>query len=90
MLGTYKRPSHNEPTYVSEIQKLLTYYGSPYDNILFLGDFNMSFSNKNMKDPCDMFELNHLIEDSTVFTIIKIQCFFIYLLSRQVFLTTIV
>ena len=90
ILGTYKRPSHNEPTYVSEIQKLLTYYGSPYDNILFLGDFNMSFSNKNMKDPCDMFELNHLIEDSTVFTIIKIQCFFIYLLSRQVFLTTIV
>ena len=67
ILGTYKRPSHNEPTYVSEIQKLLTYYGSPYDSILLLGDFNMSFSNKNMKDPCDMFELNHLIEDSTYF-----------------------
>ena len=65
ILGTYKPPSQNEPTYVSEIQKLLTYYRSSYDNILLLGDFNMSFSNKNMKDLCDMFELNHLIKDPT-------------------------
>ena len=27
----------------------------------------MSFSNKNMKDLCDMFELNHLIKDQTCF-----------------------
>ena len=49
ILGTYKPPSQNEPAYVSEIQKLLTYYRSSYDNILLLGDFNMSFSNKNTK-----------------------------------------
>ena len=38
ILGTYKLPSQNEPTYVSEIQKLLIYYRSSYDNILLLGD----------------------------------------------------
>ena len=48
--GTYKPPSQNEPTYVSEIQKLLTYYRSSYDKILLLSDFNMSFSNKSMKE----------------------------------------
>ena len=101
ILGTYKPPSQNEPTYVSEIQKLLTYYRSSYDNILLLGDFNMSFSNKNIKDLCDMFELNHLIKGPKcfkssnphvliIFTLTKIQCFSIRLLSRQVFLTTIV
>ena len=67
ILGTYKPPSQNKPTCVSEIQKLLVYYCSSYDNILLLGDFNMSFSNKNMKDLCDMFELNHLIKDPTYF-----------------------
>ena len=67
ILGTYKPPSQNEPTHVSEIQKLLTYYGSSYDNILLLQDFNMSYSNKNMKDLCDMFELNRLIKDPTSF-----------------------
>ena len=35
--------------------------------MLLLGDFNMSLSNKNMKDMCDMFELNHLIKDPTCF-----------------------
>ena len=67
ILGTYKPPSKNKPTYVSEIQKLLTYYLSSYDNILLLGYFNMSFPNKNMTDLCDMFELNHLIKDPTWF-----------------------
>ena len=66
-LGTYKPPSQNEQTYVSEIQKLLTYYRSSYDNVLLLGDYNMSFSNKNMMDLCNIFELNHLIEDPTCF-----------------------
>ena len=67
ILGTYKPLSQNEPTYVSEIQKLLTYYRSSYDNILLLGDFNVSFSNKKKMDLCDMFELNHFIKDPTCF-----------------------
>ena len=58
-------PSQNEPTCISEIQKLLTYYYSSHDSTLFPGDFNMSFSNKNMKDPCNIFELNHPIKDPT-------------------------
>ena len=74
ILGTYKPPSQNEPTYVSEIQKLLTYYRSLYDNILLLGDFNMSFPNKNMKKLCDMFELNHLIKDPICFKISNPSC----------------
>ena len=67
ILGTYKPLSENKPTYISETQKLFTYYRSSYDNILLLGDFNMSFSIKNMKDLCDMFELNHLSKDPTCF-----------------------
>ena len=34
----------------------------------------MSFSNKNMKDLCDMFELNHLIKDPTCFKCSKPSC----------------
>ena len=36
ILGTYKPPSQNEPSYISEIQKLFTYYWSSYDKILLL------------------------------------------------------
>ena len=70
ILGTYKPPSQNEPTYISETQKLLTYYCFSYNNILLPGDFNISFSNENIKDLCHMFELmNHLIKDPTCFQI---------------------
>ena len=41
------------------------YYCFSFDNILLLADFNMTFSNRNMKDLRDMFELNHLIKDPT-------------------------
>ena len=34
----------------------------------------MSFSNKNMKNLCDMFELNHLIEDPTCFKSSNLSC----------------
>ena len=67
ILETSRPPSQNEPTYVSETKKSLAYCRSSCDNILLLGDFNMSFSNKSMKDLCDMFELNHLIKDPTCF-----------------------
>ena len=67
ILETSRPPSQNEPTYVSETKKSLAYCRSSCDNILLLGDFNMSFSNKSMKDLCDMFELNHLIKDPKCF-----------------------
>ena len=35
--------------------------------MLFLGEFNLSFSNTHMKHFCDIIELNHLIKDSTCF-----------------------
>ena len=54
----------------------------------------MSYTNKNMKDLCDMFELNHLIKGPTCFkssnptcidnfALTKIQCFSIRLLLFQ-------
>ena len=83
-LVTYQGSSKNEPTYVSEIQKLLTYYRSSYDNILLLGHFNMSFSNKNMKDLCNMFELNHLIEDPKCFKSSDSSCIDNFYLSKKI------
>ena len=102
MLETSKPSSQNELTYVSEIQKSLTYYRCSYNNVIMLGDFNTSFSNKNMKDMCDMFELNHIIIKTQhiskaqtphvliISILTKRQRFLSHLLSRPAFMTTIV
>ena len=42
--------------------------------MLFLGEFNLSFSNTLMKHLCDLIELNHLIKDSTCFKSSKPSC----------------
>ena len=99
ILGTYKPPSLNEPTFISEM--LLKYYRSLHDNVLLLHDFKMSFSKKNIKDLCDLFELNHIIKDTTRFKrqtphaliisiLTKRHRFLIHLLSRLTFLVTVV
>ena len=80
---------------------LLKYYRSLHDNVLLLQDFNMSFSKKNIKDLCDLFELNHIIKDPTRFKrqtphaliisiLTKRHRFLIHLLSRLAFLVTVV
>ena len=98
-IGTCKPPSLNEPTFISEI--LLKYYRSLHDNVLLLQDFYMSFFKKNIKDLCDLFELNHIIKDPTRFKrqtphaliisiLTKRHRFLIHLLSRLAFLVTVV
>ena len=41
---------------------------------LLLGCFNMWFSNKNMKELCNIFELNHLVKDQIRFKISNHSC----------------
>ena len=78
--GTYKPPSANKSTYVSEIQTLLTYYRS---STFYYWEFNMSFSNKNMKDLCEMFELSHLIKDPTCFKSSNPSCIDIFYINKK-------
>ena len=51
-------------THVSkELDKLL----GNYDHILLIGDFNSSVYEKNMKDVCEMCDLENLIQEPTCF-----------------------
>ena len=55
IVGTYKPPSLSDITFTSEVAKhILTFYRSTHNNILLMGDFNMTLDNPNF---------NELIED---------------------------
>ena len=45
IIGTYKHPSLNNITFTSEIKNILTFYWSTHDNILLMGDFNLTLDN---------------------------------------------
>ena len=55
IVGTYKPPSLSDITFTSEVANhILTFYRSTHNNILLMGDFNMTLDNPNF---------NELIED---------------------------
>ena len=54
IVGTYKPPSLSDLTFTSEVKNILTFYRSTHNNILLMGDFNMTLDNPNF---------NELIED---------------------------
>lgn len=47
---TYKCPSLNDITSISEVKKILTYYKSTHKNILLIVEFNVTPSNSNLID----------------------------------------
>ena len=50
IIGTDKPPSLSDITFISEIKNILTFYRSTHDNILLMGDFNMTLYNPNFNE----------------------------------------
>ena len=48
VIGTYKPPSLSDIAFTSEISNILTFYRSKHDNILFMGDFNITPNNPKL------------------------------------------
>ena len=53
--------------HISEVTKPLTFYSEKYDNILLMGDFNMTPENHHLKDFTDSNDFDNLIKEPTCF-----------------------
>ena len=60
-------------TFTSEIKNILTFYWSTHDNILLMGDLNMTLDNPNFNELIEDHELSALISEPTCFKKILIQ-----------------
>ena len=67
IIGVYKPPSLIDITFASEIKNILTFFRSAHDNILLLGDFNMTLDNPNFNELIEDYELSALISEPTMF-----------------------
>ena len=67
IIGFYKPPSLIDITFTSEIKNILTFFRSAHDNILLLGDFNMTLDNPNFNELIEDYELSALISEPTMF-----------------------
>ena len=67
ILGLYKTPSLRSEIFISEVTKALTFYSEKCDNILLMGDFNMTPENHHLKDFADSNDFENLIKEPTYF-----------------------
>ena len=67
VIGTYKPPSLSDIAFTSEISNILTFYRSTHDNILLMGDFNMTPNNPKLSELIADHELCTLISEPTCF-----------------------
>ena len=53
VIGTYKPASLSDIAFTSEISNILTFYRSTHDNILLMGDFNITPNNPKLSELAD-------------------------------------
>ena len=66
-VGAYKPPDQSKTAFLESLSKNLSTYLDTYENILMLGDFNMTPGDKNMQPFADSFNLENLIKEPTCF-----------------------
>ena len=68
-VGCYKSPSQNEEFFISNLSKNINAFSTKYDNILLMGDFNLTIENKHLKELLilSLFILKSLILSPTCF-----------------------
>ena len=67
LIGLYKPPSVSEKEFLLHLNKAHNFFSTKYENITLIGDFNMQPGNKNLKDFCDLNQLEHLILKPTCY-----------------------
>ena len=83
VIGTYKPPSLSDIAFRSEICNILTFYRSTHDNILLMGDFNMTSNNPKLSELIDDHELCTLISEPTCFKNINPTCIDNFLTNKR-------
>ena len=67
LFGLYKPPSQNEDVFLNSLSNALEKYLQKYENIILIGDFNMTPKNKNLQKFLNSFNLECLITEPTCF-----------------------
>ena len=63
LMRLYKPPPVSEKEFLLHLNKAHNFLSTKYENITLIGDFKMQPGNKNLKDFCDLNQLEHVIKE---------------------------
>ena len=61
----YKTPFQNDIEFLNRISSIIDYYLQTYENILVIGDFNLSVDNSHLESFMQAYDLSCLIKKPT-------------------------
>ena len=67
MLGIYKPPKQDNSEFLEPTNVLLNDYIETYENIIILGDFNMTVENPQLNGFMQLHCMSHLINETNCF-----------------------
>ena len=82
-MGCYKVPSQNEELFICNLSKTINAFSTKHDNILLMGDFNLTIENKHLEELPNLFNLKTLISSPTCFQSIIPTCIDLILTNQQ-------
>ena len=83
LIGIYKPPIKPNLTFIEQLSKSLDFYSATYENIIVIGDFNMTLDENIMKEFCSTFDFKSLIKEPTCFQSTKPKCIDLILTNRS-------
>ena len=82
-VSSYKPASENEEFFISNLCKTIDEFATKYDNILLMGDFNLTIENKHLEELLSLFDIKSLISSPTCFQSINLTCIDLILTNQE-------
>ena len=83
ILGIYKPPSQNDSEFLNRISLIMDYYLRRYENILAIGDFNLSVEKSHLADFTQVYDFSSLLKKPTCYQSNTPSCIDLILTNRK-------
>ena len=83
LIGVYKPPSQSDKNFIDTLMKILDFYGSNYENIFIIGDFNLTVKNHYLDMLLNLYDLSSLIDKPTCHKSQNPSCIDLILTNRK-------
>ena len=82
-IGIYKPPSQSDNEFTNRLRLIIDYYLPKFENIILIGDFNLSTENQHLDAVIQPYNLNNLINKPTCFQSNKPTCIDLILTNKK-------
>ena len=83
LFSVYRPPTQSQDYLFENLGRALDHYGDNYENFMFIGDFNMTETEEQMKNFLDLYSLKNLMHEPTCYKSQTARCIDLVLTYRN-------